>query len=140
MPENNAANIPANTPAPQVWPTLRARDARALIRFLVDVVGFEETAVYGDGDAVHHAELSWPPGGGIMLGSVRDDGWAQEAGTFGAYVVADHVDGLYERVLAGGAEILDKPHDTDYGSRDFALRDPEGNRWSFGTYRGAPRR
>ena len=50
-----------NTPAPQVWPTLRARDARALIRFLVDVVGFEETAVYGDGDTVHHAELSWPP-------------------------------------------------------------------------------
>jgi uncharacterized glyoxalase superfamily protein PhnB len=129
-----------NTPAPQVWPTLRARDARALIRFLVDVVGFEETAVYGDGDSVHHAELSWPLGGGIMLGSVRDDGWALEAGTFGAYVVADDIDGLYERVLAGGAEILDKPHDTDYGSRDFALRDPEGNRWSFGTYRGEPRR
>jgi uncharacterized glyoxalase superfamily protein PhnB len=128
------------TPAPQVWPTLRARDARALIRFLVDVVGFEETAVYGDGDAVHHAELSWPLGGGIMLGSVRDDRWALEAGTFGAYVVADDIDGLYERVLAGGAEILDKPHDTDYGSRDFALRDPEGNRWSFGTYRGEPRR
>jgi uncharacterized glyoxalase superfamily protein PhnB len=128
------------TPAPQVWPTLRARDARALIRFLVDVVGFEETAVYGDGDSVHHAELSWPLGGGIMLGSVRDDRWALEAGTFGAYVVADDIDGLYERVLAGGAEILDKPHDTDYGSRDFALRDPEGNRWSFGTYRGEPRR
>ena len=127
------------TPAPQVWPTLRARDARALIRFLVDVVGFEETAVYGDGDTVQHAELAWPPGGGIMLGSIRDDRWALEAGTFGAYVVADDIDGLYERVLAGGAEILDKPHDTDYGSRDFSLRDPEGNRWSFGTYRGAPR-
>jgi uncharacterized glyoxalase superfamily protein PhnB len=24
--------------------------------------------------------------------------------------------------------------DTDYGSRDFAVRDPEGNHWSFGTY------
>ena len=32
------------------------------------------------------------------------------------------------------------PHDTDYGSRDFAVRDPEGNRWSFGTYRGEPRK
>ncbi len=129
-----------NPPAPQVWPTLRARDARALIRFLVDVVGFEETAVYGEGDTVHHAELSWPLGGGIMLGSMRDDRWALEAGTFGAYVVADDIDGLYERVTTGGAEILDKPHDTDYGSRDFAIRDPEGNRWSFGTYRGEPRR
>ena len=25
--------------------------------------------------------------------------------------------------------------DTDYGSRDFSVRDPEGNLWSFGTYR-----
>jgi uncharacterized glyoxalase superfamily protein PhnB len=33
-----------------------------------------------------------------------------------------------------------EPHDTDYGSRDFAARDPEGNRWSFGTYRGEPRK
>ena len=65
------------TPPPQVWPTLRANDARGLIRFLVDVVGFEETAVYGEGDVVHHAELSWPPGGGVMLGSARpDDGHA----------------------------------------------------------------
>lgn len=33
-----------------------------------------------------------------------------------------------------------EPHDTDYGSRDFAAQDPEGNRWSFGTYRGEPRK
>ncbi|MGO8961208.1 MAG: hypothetical protein ACLQFR_28135 [Streptosporangiaceae bacterium] len=55
------------TPAPQVWPALRARDARALIKFLVDAFGFEQTAVYGEGDRVDHAELAWPPGGGIML-------------------------------------------------------------------------
>jgi len=127
-----------NIPAPQVWPTLRARDARALMRFLVDVVGFDETAVYGEGDVVHHAQLSWPLGGGIMLGSVRDDAWALQPGTFGAYVVADDIDGLYQRVTAAGAEIIRKPDDTDYGSREFALRDPEGNLWSFGTYRGEP--
>jgi hypothetical protein len=28
-------------------------------------------------------------------------------------------------------------HDTDYGSRDYIVRDPEGNLWSFGTYRPA---
>jgi uncharacterized glyoxalase superfamily protein PhnB len=27
-------------------------------------------------------------------------------------------------------------HDTDYGSRDFAVTDPEVNHWHFGTYRG----
>jgi uncharacterized glyoxalase superfamily protein PhnB len=130
-------------PPPQVWPTLRARDARTLIRFLVDVVGFEETVVHGDGDVVHHAQLSWPLGGGIMLGSVREvegDRWPVQPGTGGAYVVADDIDALHARVAAAGAEITDEPHDTDYGSRDFAMRDPEGNRWSFGTYRGEPRK
>lgn len=132
------------TPAPQVWPTLRARDALALIRFLVDVVGFEETAVYADGDTVHHAELSWPLGGGVMLGSARPDDpadhWPVQPGTFGAYVVVDDPDVLHDRVKAGGAEIIMELHETDYGSRDFAIKDPEGNRWSFGTYRGEPRK
>ena len=83
-----------SAPEPQVWPTLRAHDARALIKFLVDAFGFEETVVYGDGDRVDHAQLSWPPGGGVMLGSVREgdtDAHGQDQGstptrpgTFGA--------------------------------------------------------
>lgn len=60
-----------DAPAPQVWPTLRARDADGLIGFLVEALGFEETVVYRDGDRVMHAQLAWPLGGGIMLGSVR---------------------------------------------------------------------
>jgi uncharacterized glyoxalase superfamily protein PhnB len=132
------------TPEPQVWPTLRARDARGLIRFLAEAFGFEETVVYGDGDMVHHAQLSWPEGGGIMLGSdpkTREGAVsASDPGTFGAYVVTDEPDKLCERARAAGAEITAEPHDTDYGSRDFAARDPEGNRWSFGTYRGEPRK
>jgi uncharacterized glyoxalase superfamily protein PhnB len=131
------------TPAPQVWPTLRARDARGLIKFLVEAFGFEETVVYADGDRVHHAQLSWPPGGGIMLGSARpteDDPWPLQPGTFGGDVVTDEPDKLFARAIAAGAEVLQSLHDTDYGSRDFAIRDPEGNYWSFGTYRGEPRK
>jgi len=128
------------TPAPQVWPTLRARDARALISFLVEGFGFEETVVYGDGDTVGHAELSWPPGGGVMLGSARDvgdDEWPP--GHSSAYAVTDEPDAVFARAVARGAVVLTEPHDTDYGSREFSVRDPEGNRWSFGSYRGAPR-
>ncbi|MEV4275479.1 VOC family protein [Actinoplanes xinjiangensis] len=129
-------------PPPQVWPTLRATDARALIRFLSDAFGFVPTAVHGEGDVVAHAELSWPPGGGIMLGSVRDDPddpWHLKPGTFGAYVVADDIEALHARAVAAGAEILRAPFTTDYGSHDFTARDPEGNVWQFGTYRGEPR-
>jgi uncharacterized glyoxalase superfamily protein PhnB len=134
-------------PTPAVWPTLRARDARALIRFLVDAFGFEETVTYGDqpdgsGDTVVHAELAWPLGGGIMLGSAReggDDPWPVQPGTAGCYVVTDDADALHDRAVAAGARITTPLHDTDYGSRDFAAVDPEGNRWSFGTYRGSAR-
>jgi uncharacterized glyoxalase superfamily protein PhnB len=128
-------------PPAQVWPTLRARDANALIRFLVDVVGFEETVVYRDGDAVHHAELAWPLGGGIMLGSAPDGDDAPaplRPGSSSAYIVSDEVDDLHARAVAAGVTILLEPYDTDYGSHEFALEDPEGNRWSFGTYRGHP--
>jgi uncharacterized glyoxalase superfamily protein PhnB len=128
------------TPPPQVWPTLRAGDARALIRFLVDAFGFQETAVHGDGDVVQHAELSWPEGGGIMLGSDRDDGpWQIKPGTAGCYVVCSDPDALYARATAAGATIIQEMHDAGYGSRGFSARDPEGNLWSFGTYRGEPR-
>jgi uncharacterized glyoxalase superfamily protein PhnB len=131
-----------NAPLPQVWPTLRARDARGLIRFLVEAFGFEETAVYGEGEQVDHAQLSWPLGGGIMLGSAResdaDDAWPLKPGSFGAYVVTDDPDALFARATAAGAKVLHELKNTDYGSRDFAVLDPEGNHWSFGTYRGEP--
>jgi uncharacterized glyoxalase superfamily protein PhnB len=54
----------------------------------------------------------------------------------GVYViVGEEIDGHYERALAAGAEIVRELHDTDYGSRDYMARDPEGNLWSFGTDR-----
>ena len=100
--------------------------------------------VHGEGDRVDHAELAWPAGGGIMLSSARepgtDDPFPIRPGTFGAYVVTDDPDGLCARARAAGAEITMELTDTDYGSRDFGARDPEGNRWAFGTYRGAPRK
>ena len=131
-------------PAPQVWPTLRARDARALILFLVEAFGFREVVVYGTGDRVEHAQLAWPLGGGIMLGSAPAEGsepadsWPLRPGTFGAYVVTDDPDALYARAKAAGARIFRELYETDYGSRDFAAIDPEGNYWSFGTYAGYP--
>jgi uncharacterized glyoxalase superfamily protein PhnB len=136
-------------PLPTVWPTLRARDAHGLVRFLVEAFGFEEAMVVADGDVVAHAELHWPAGGGVMIGSAGpaedgsrgpDDPWLLRPGTAGTYVVCEQPDELFARAVAAGARIVTEPHDTDYGAREFAVRDPEGNHWSFGTYRGEPRR
>ena len=54
--------------------------------------------------------------------------------TDAVYLAVDDPDALYAKVKSAGAEIEMEPYTTDYGSRDFAARDPEGGLWSFGTY------
>jgi uncharacterized glyoxalase superfamily protein PhnB len=126
-----------------IWPCLTYTDAHAALDWLEKAFGFERTCVYGmdgaDDEVVHHAEMRWPLGGGIMFGTAgKDDGpfGTRPVGQTSIYVVCDDPDGLYERCTAQGAEVVRELHDTDYGSRDFVVRDPEGNLWSFGTYAG----
>lgn len=124
---------------PTVWPALQAHDPDLVIRTLVSL-GFEETAVMRDGaGVVQHAQLDWPDGGGVMLGAHKPDGpFTQQPGTTAAYVVASDVDAVWERARAAGLE-PDAIVEQDYGSREFIVRDAEGNQWSFGTYAGEPR-
>ena len=96
--------------------------------------------MYGEGDHVDHAQLDWPEGGGMMMGSHKPDGeWTTEPGTAGFYVVTADPQAVHDRAEAAGAEITRELNATDYGSTEFGLRDPEGNQWSFGTYAGRPR-
>jgi uncharacterized glyoxalase superfamily protein PhnB len=93
--------------------------------------------VDGEGDRdVAHAQLTLGSGM-IMLGSesTSADRWGPHAGQSWVYVAVEDPDALHERAKAAGAEVVMEPMDTDYGSRDFAIRDPEGNLWNFGTYR-----
>ncbi len=121
-----------------IWPTLRYDDARAAIRFLVDVLGFVEKAVYGEGDRVDHAELRWPSGGGVMLGSVSEGRALDDLppGVGSVYIVTDEPDAIHDRVVAAGGNVTQALREEDYGSRGFTCRDPEGVYWSFGTYAG----
>jgi uncharacterized glyoxalase superfamily protein PhnB len=129
-------------PPKTVWPSLTYRDAPAAIAFLVDVFGFEARLVVRDDDVpdvVHHAELRWPEGGGVMLGTAAREGnefSQQPTGAGSVYVVTDHPDDVHAPVVAAGVELVRELRNEDYGSRGFSARDPEGNIWSFGTYRG----
>ncbi|HEX4103837.1 MAG TPA: VOC family protein [Pseudonocardiaceae bacterium] len=129
------------TPSPTIWPALTYADASAAIRFLVEAFGFVETLVVpGEGGReIAHAELRWPEGGGVMLGSTSDDTEFSrlKPGATSIYVVTDAPDGVFGRATMAGAEVVRGLKDEDYGSRGFTVRDPEGNLWSFGTYRGA---
>lgn len=123
--------------APTLYPSLRYRDAPAAIAFLEEAFGFEELRVYANEDGtIAHAELAYGPSI-LMLGSDRDDRYGRRAGQGWMYVAVEDPDAHCERARAAGAEIVAEPYDTDYGSRDYTARDPEGNLWHLGTYRPA---
>lgn len=131
-----------DTTRPAVWVTLQAHDAPALIDFYVQAFGFTLAARYDEegSDRVAHAELLWPEGaGGLMLGSHQPDAeWSTQPGTAAAYVVTADPKTLFARVEKhGGATVIRGLTEQDYGSTEFAVADPEGNQWSFGTYAGA---
>ena len=122
--------------APNIFPALRYRDARAGIAWLERALGFDVVAVHdGEDGVVAHAELGFGPGM-IMLGSAGtgDTRFDRVVGSSAVYIVTDDVDGVFERATAAGATIVRELQDTDYGSREFSVEDPEGNTWSFGTY------
>lgn len=123
-----------------IMPCLNYRDAPAAIDWLETAFGFEKKVAYEAPDGtVAHAELKLGSDY-VMLGSHKDDqfNWKPPAqagvSTQMIYVVIDDADALFERATAAGAEVLRPLQTTDYGSRDFSVRDPEGHIWSFGTY------
>ena len=49
-------------------------------------------------------------------------------GTFASIILATKdLDGAFEQLEAGGAEVVQEPTDQPYGVRDCAFRDPAGN-------------
>jgi uncharacterized glyoxalase superfamily protein PhnB len=122
---------------------LRYRNAPAAIEWFCQVFGFERHAVYEtEPGIIGHAELTLN-GGMIMLGSAKDDEHARRYAspddldgteTRGAYIVVADADAAHARAVAAGARIIRPLQDTPYGSREFAVKDPEGHSWSVGSY------
>jgi uncharacterized glyoxalase superfamily protein PhnB len=105
--------VTAQTSTVTFYPSVLYRDADAAMNWLERALGFERREDQRDAEGhVAHAEMSLGPAI-VMLGSA---GAGREP---------------FRSLPAGGSE----PMDTDYGSRDFTVRDPEGNLWAFGTYR-----
>jgi len=123
-----------------IIPTLNYRDAPAAIGWLEKAFGFEKKVAYdGPDGTIAHAEMRLGSDY-IMLGSQKDDvfDWKPPAqagvSTQMIYLVIDAPDTLFKRAVDAGADVVRPLADTDYGSRDFSVRDPEGHIWNFGTY------
>jgi uncharacterized glyoxalase superfamily protein PhnB len=118
----------------KLYPSLRYKDAKAAHQWLQEAFGFEPVALHEDDNGgIAHAEMRWGSDL-IMFGSVRDDQYGERIGQGWIYATCEDPDALYQRAKAAGAEVTMELTDQEYGSRDFAVRDLEGNRWSFGTY------
>lgn len=115
-------------------------DAEASLAFYRDTLGFE---VRND---VEYGGLHWltvgpagqPETSIVLTPPAADPGITDEErrtisemmakGTFGHINLATkNVDGTFEKLQAGDAEVVQEPTDQPYGIRDCAFRDPAGN-------------
>lgn len=120
-------------------PIVPYSDPRAAISWLESAFGAKATLVVPEApdEPLQHAEVRVGTGVVMVDDANRDSPFALP-GPVVVYVVVDDPDGLYDTAAAAGAEIVMGLTDQDYGSREFAARDPYGNVWSFGTYRPTP--
>jgi catechol 2,3-dioxygenase-like lactoylglutathione lyase family enzyme len=132
----------------QTIPAMPVRDAAKAVAFYRDRLDFEVLhhdggfAVLGRDEAVLHL---WEAGDETWRGRdsidqpVRSGAESFLAGTASCRIRVDDVDGLYAEMAA--ADVLhpvskDGVDDTDFGSREFATRDLDGNlvtffRWDY---------
>jgi catechol 2,3-dioxygenase-like lactoylglutathione lyase family enzyme len=115
-------------------------DPDASLAFYRDVLGFEIRADVGQG------KMRWitvgspdQPGTSIVLHPPAvDPGITDEErrtvtemmakGTYGIIVLATKdLDGTFEQLQGGGAEVVQEPTEQPWGIRDCAVRDPAGN-------------
>lgn len=115
----------------KLYPTLRYDDPRAAHDWLERVIGFESVAVHeGEDGKIEHAEMRW--GEDLIMFGAPNEAFPKNPVTI--YVTCDDPDAAYAKAKTAGGEITRELFDADYGNREFAVRDPEGNEWSFGTY------
>ena len=123
-----------------IQPVLHYDDLEKGVGYLIDTFGFEEHVIHRtpDGNPVY-AELVLD-GCYVGVGASSPEPSAFDLGPAAFYVAIDDPDAMHERVAAAGdAEIVMGLTDQDYGSREFAARDYEGNIWCFGTFRAGPK-
>ena len=69
-----------------------------------------------------------PPGCGITDDERRTISEMMAKGTYASINLATtDLDGTFERLQAGDAEVVQEPTEQPYGVRDCAFRDPAGN-------------
>ena len=115
-------------------------DPEASLGFYRDLLGFEVRAdveyggmhwiTVGPADQPATSIVLYPPAAtpGVTDDERRMIAEMMAKGSFGQILLATKdVDGTFDRLQAGDAEVVQEPTDQPYGVRDCAVRDPAGN-------------
>lgn len=115
-------------------------DPEASTAFYRDLLGFEvrNDVGYGGMRWITVGSVGQPDTSIVLYPPAADPGITEEEratidemmakGTFATIVLASaDLDGVFERLAAAGAEVIQEPTDQPYGIRDAAFRDPAGN-------------
>jgi uncharacterized glyoxalase superfamily protein PhnB len=115
-------------------------DPDASLAFYRDALGFEVRGDVGQGgkrwitvgspDQPGTSIVLYPPDAepGVTDDERRTIAEMMAKGTYASIVMATKdVDGTFEQLQAGDAEVIQEPTDQPYGVRDCAVRDPAGN-------------
>ena len=123
-----------------IIPAVGYEDAPAAIEWLKRAFGFTERLVVpGENGTIAHAELQLLENL-IMLGTTRPEIFGMSSPrrlngtTMSFYIIVPDPDAMHDRAFEAGATIVRALNNTEYGSREFICRDPEGHLWCFGTY------
>lgn len=123
-----------------IFPILRYENPRAAMKFLCEALSFKTLfCVPETGEFVRHARLGLS-GNIVMLGSVRDDEVNLTTPTIAGRstqalsVYVPNIEVHYAQAKQAGANIVTSLHETDFGSREYHLCDPEGHMWCIGNY------
>jgi uncharacterized glyoxalase superfamily protein PhnB len=135
--DKKASRVAVNRSAPSatVVPILVYADVAKAIEWLSGAFGFvERLRVERDG-VVGHAQLIVGDGA-IMIGRQGAEYHPPRPGEVQQYVVV-HVpdaDEHFQRAQQHGARIVQAPHDTPFGERQYTVEDPECHRWTFSAH------
>ncbi|MGC1456776.1 MAG: VOC family protein [Steroidobacteraceae bacterium] len=118
---------------PRIAPYLLYEDLPGAWQWLERAFGFRVRHPVPAG-VVTHVEMVVEDDGVVMMGcpgagyrNPKHLGYC----TQNLYVRVTSLDRHFERAVAAGAVVLEKPADQPYGDRRYAVEDPEGHRWYF---------
>ncbi|MCT2585358.1 VOC family protein [Actinophytocola gossypii] len=124
-----------------IYAAIRYQDPDKAITWLCSAFGFVEQAVSREPDGgFQHGELRLGESV-VLVSGPGEPGWMGSkpmdplASSITLYAAVDDPAAHHDRARAAGATIVQEPMRMDYGSTEYSARDPEGNLWSFGTYR-----